>query len=199
MIIIACLINIIIVCCEAYTLSHLHKKTDILRYYTCLQNFLTLCTSCVFCWFMLAGGECPEFVKGLRYVTTCGLAMTTFVFVTILGAGKKLSMTDEDFLPGITPKTANLLLHYVCPGLSLLSFLAFERGIVLDSGIWTTIAAVPSCGYWIVYMILSAAKLWDEPYQFTTPGQKSKIREALPFILIPVFFITISFVIWTLQ
>ena len=48
---------------------------------------------------------------------------------------------------------ANIILHYICPILSLVSFLLFEREIKISNGIWTAIVAIPSCIYWITYII----------------------------------------------
>ena len=200
MLTIALLINLIMIVCELYTLAHIRKKTDILKYYTYLHNLLALVVSVVFfvclivC--MVSGREIPEFIRGLRYVATCGLVATMILFLTLLGAGKRVTLTEDDFLSGFSPKIANAILHYICPVLSLLSFVVFERELLLSNGIWTSITAIPSCLYWIAYIVLSATKLWEEPYAFVAPEGKSKIREVLPFFIFPLLFIAISFVVW---
>lgn len=200
---IAVFINLIIIICEFYTLGHIKRKRDILKYYTYLQNLLTLLTSFVFilCWIvcMISGIEIYEFVEGLRYMATCGLAATMFIFLTFLERGKKIAITEDDFLSGCSPKVANGVLHYICPIMSLVSFTVFERELLLMNGIWTSVAAIPSCLYWIIYSILSAAKLWEEPYDFTSQGGKNKIQELLPFFLLPLSFIVISFVLWMIR
>lgn len=199
----ALLTNLIIIICEVYTLGHIRKKTDILKYYTYLHNLIALLVSVVFTIgliaHMVSDREIPEFLRGLRYIATCGLVATMLIFLTILGGGKKISLTDDDFLSGFSPKIANAVLHYICPVLSVFSFLLFERELPLLNGIWTIVTAIPSCLYWIVYIILSAAKFWEEPYNFTVQESKSKIHEVLPFFLIPFLFIAISFVLWTVR
>lgn len=199
----ALLTNLIIIICEVYTLGHIRKKTDILKYYTYLHNLIALLVSVVFTIgliaHMVSGREIPEFLRGLRYIATCGLVATMLIFLTILGGGKKFSLTDDDFFTGFSPKIANAVLHYICPVLSVFSFLLFERELPLLNGIWTSVTAIPSCLYWIVYIILSAAKFWEEPYDFTVQESKSKIHEVLPFFLIPFLFIAISFVLWTVR
>ncbi len=112
---------------------------------------------------------------------------------------KKVALTEDDFLSGCTAKTANAILHYLCPALALISFLFFEREISLSNGIWTSLAAVPSCVYWVAYAILSATKLWDEPYQFESGRKYGKLLEVLTYILIPLSFVAISFVLWTVK
>ena len=137
MLIIAFLTNVILVICEALTLGHIRSKRDIFKYYTYLQNCLALITSLVFsvCWIVctVSHRAMPEFAKGLRYVATCGLLSTTLVFILFLGAGKKIAITEKDFLLGFDPKAANITLHYICPALSLVSFLLFEREIPLSN------------------------------------------------------------------
>lgn len=199
----ALLINLIIIFCEIYTLEHIRKKSDILKYYTYLHNFIALVVSIVFFIYLIvctvSGREIPEFLRGIRYVATCGLVATMLIFLTILDGGKKIALTENDFLSGFSPKIANAVLHYICPVLSLISFVVFERELPLSNGIWTSITAIPSCMYWIIYIILSAAKLWDEPYDFAAQEGKSKIQEVLPFFLLPLLFIAISFVLWIVR
>ncbi len=194
----ALIANLAIAICEAYIFWHVRHKCDILKYYTYLQNGLSLVSSLLFVGFMVFDNEVPEIINGFRYITTCGLVATMFIFVFFLGAGKKVMITNDDFLPGVSPAVANAILHYICPMLSLASFLFFEREFCLSNPIWTGLVALPSCLYWVVYAILSVMKLWDEPYDFTDSGG-SKIREALPFVLIPVSFIAISYVIWNIR
>lgn len=199
----ALLVNLIIIFCELYTLGHIRKKTDILKYYTYLHNLLALVVSIVFsicliiC--MASGREIPELLRGIRYVATCGLVAAMLMFLTFLGGGKKIVLTEDDFLSGISPEIANSVLHYICPILSVVSFVLFEREIPLFNGVWTSITAIPSCMYWIAYIILSVTKAWEEPYAFVAEEGKSKIREVLPFLLIPLLFIVISFVLWTVR
>lgn len=199
----ALIINIIIILCEVVTLFHIKNKRDILKYYTYLQNFIALVVSLIFSVYAIghltSDAVIPEFVKGLRYIATCGLVATTAIFVIFLGAGKKAPMTNEDFLNGYSPKVANMILHYICPILSVVSFVLFEREIALSNGIWTALVAIPSCGYWIIYAILSAAKLWEPPYDFATQDKHSKIGDTLTMILIPLTFILISFLVWNVS
>lgn len=199
----ALLINLMIVLCELYTLGHIRSKRNILKYYTYLQNFLALAASLTFsasaivC--MVLGGEIPGFVKGLRYVATCGLLTAAFIFVAFLGAGRNTAITEDDFLQGVPPRTANAILHYLCPVLALVSFVFFERELPAPHDVWTGFAAVPSCIYWMIYIVLSATKQWEEPYHFEPRKGKNRIQEGLPFFLIPVSFMVISFVLWNIQ
>lgn len=199
MLIIALILNIILIGLELMVLISIKGKRNILKYYTYLQNFLSLITSFIFSLcliFCLSFKESiPEFIKGLRYVSTCGLLATSFIFLIFLRKEKKNVITQDDLLFNFNPKLANFILHYLSPLLSLVSLVFFEQEIILTNGIWTALVAIPSCLYWLVYLILSASKKWDEPYEFST---KNKFIEVLTFILIPISFIVISIILWNI-
>ncbi len=199
MLVIALLLNAVIVLCEIYVLGHVKKKINILKYYTYLQNLLGFLSGMIMIVGILWEDVLGEYAKGFHYIATCGLVATTFIFITFLGAGKKIALTKDDFLSGCTAKTANIILHYLCPALALISFVFFEREISLTNGIWTSLAAAPSCVYWIVYAILSATKLWAEPYRFASGRKHGKLLEVLTYILIPLSFVAISFVLWIVK
>ena len=199
MLIIALILNIILIGLELMVLISIKGKWNILKYYTYLQNFLSLITSFIFSLcliFCLSFKESiPEFIKGLRYVSVCGLLATSFIFLIFLRKENKNVITQDDLLFNFNPKLANIILHYLSPLLSLVSLVFFEQEIILTNGIWTALVAIPSCLYWLVYLILSASKKWDEPYEFST---KNKFIEVLTFILIPISFIVISIILWNI-
>lgn len=196
--------NVAICICELYTLGNLKSKTDILKYYTFLQNFLALIVSALFSRYLIAAvffdRPVPEFLRGLRYIATCGLMATTLIYAVFLSANGKNQLTPEDFIR-LNPKTGNFLLHWFCPLVSCLSFVLFERQISLTDSLWTALAPIPSCLYWIVYLILSAAKLWEEPYDFSSgkAGKKTAVPEVLTVTLIPLSFVAVSYVLWQLK
>ncbi len=203
MLICALLINVSIVFCESYALWHIKNKLNILKYYTYLQNFLALITSMIFSIAVLtciiSDTTIPEYVEGLRYIATSGLVATMFIFIVFLGAGKKSKITKDDIYPGCSPQVVNILLHYACPVLSWISFLLFEKDISLSNGIWTSIVSLPSCLYWTVYLILSLTHRWQEPYNFQSNGKKTFLPELVSFVLIPLSFIIISFLLWNIR
>ena len=199
MLIIALILNIILIGLELMVLISIKGKRNILKYYTYLQNFLSLITSIIFSLCLIfslsSKKSIPEFIKGLRYVSTCGLLATSFIFLIFLRKENKNVITQDDLLFNFNPKLANIILHYLSPLLSLVSLVFFEQVIILTNGIWTALVAIPSCLYWLVYLILSASKKWDEPYEFST---KNKFIEVLTFILIPISFIVISIILWNI-
>lgn len=204
MLIAALVINLVILLCEIYVLIKVRRKRNIFKYYTFFQNFLTAIVSAVFIvcliFNILFSHKITEYIKGMRYVSICGLITTTIIYMLFLSSNNKNMLSSEDFVK-LNPKIANVLLHYLCPVLSLLSFVVFEREISLTNSIWTGLAALPSCLYWLVYLILSLTKLWEEPYDLTSKkgGVKGLLLEIFTFILIPIIFIFVSFLLWQIK
>ena len=200
---ISLILNLIIVGCELCTLSKIRKKINIIKYYTFLQNFLALIISIIFSVYLIIAiflnGIIPQFIKGMRYIATCGLVATMFIYVVFLSRKNKNLLNEEDFISSFNPKKANFILHYFCPVISLLSFVIFERQIILTQSEWTGYAAIPSCLYWIIYAILSATNLWEEPYDFSSTKKKNSLLGVLVMIIIPLSFIFISYILWNIK
>lgn len=202
---ISLILNFIIILCEFYTLSRIKNKKDILKYYTYLQNLLALITSVIFIVCLLLAiflnEVIPETVKGFRYVTTCGLITTMYVYIIFLSKNDKNVLSENDFIGNFNPKIANFILHYFCPLISLVSFVIFERQIDLNSPEWTGYVAIPSSLYWTLYLILTTAKLWDEPYHFSSPkGKKNNVLIDIAVIAsLPLSFILISVILWNIK
>ena len=204
MLIVALVINLIILICEIYVLIKVRRKRNIFKYYTFLQNFLAAIVSSIFIVYLilniLFSHQITEYIKGMRYIISCRLITTTIIYVLFLSSNNKNTLSNEDFVK-LNPKIANVLLHYLCPVLSLLSFIIFEREITLTNSIWTGLAALPSGLYWLVYLILSLTKLWEEPYDLTSKrtGVKGLLLEIFTLILIPIIFMFVSFLLWEIK
>ena len=181
------------------------SSLNIIKYYTFLQNFLALISSSIFFVYLIRAiflnGIIPEFIGGMRYIATSGLIATMFIYVVFLSSKSKNLMSEEDFISNFNPKKANFILHYFCPVISLLSFVIFERQIVLTQSEYTGYVAIPSCLYWIIYAILSATNLWEKPYDFTSTKEKKKntLLETLVIMSIPLSFIVISYILWNIK
>lgn len=198
----ALVLNAAIVWMELHTLRRLTYKKDILKYYTYLSNLIAAVAGALYVAVTVLGIPTPLWLKGLRFSATYMLATTLFVFNLVLLPGGKAgnTITEEDFT-GISPKLANLILHYLCPALSALSFLLLERQPVLTDPNWTLFAAAPTIVYWVVYLILTASGLWKDPYGFSEPSEKPKTLFAaltgiLMFILIPAMSMGLDFLLW---
>lgn len=200
----ALFLNLLLCACEIYTLGKLRRKQDLGKYYTFLQNALALTVSLIFSLCLTAAllfaCAIPGWVRGLRYVVTCGLLCAAMIYWIFLSSNQHNRLSDEDF-HGLSAKRADGILHFLTPLLALLSFVFFERQIPLEAPVWTALAPLPSVVYWLVYLILSATKRWEAPYVFLQPGDEKKqhLAEALPLLLIPAIFMLISFLLWNVR
>ena len=201
--IIVLLLNLIIFISEIYIFSRLKNKVEVFKYYTYLQNFLCLIVSGLFLVYLvcniLFNTLIPGYIRGLRYIVSTSLLFASIIYIVFLSSNKKNMIGDKEFV-GIKGKNVNIILHYLCPILSLISFICFERSIILNDSIWTILVIIPSCLYWVIYLILSICKVWVEPYDFSNKNwKKNIIFDILSVISIPFLFVLISFVIWNLR
>lgn len=192
--------NLIIIFSEIIVFSKLKNKKDIFKYYTYLQNFISLIISIITCFYilyLLFDGTELYFIRGLRYISCCGLITTMFVYL-FLSTNKDNCLSSDDFKNNFNFKIGDFLLHYFCPIISVISFIFIERWMKISSDFWTIYATLPSVIYFILYGVLSYFKLWNEPYNFKGKSNNN-LFEILSFILIPVIFIIISFVLWSIK
>lgn len=199
---IALVLNIFLFLSEGYILSRVRKKIDILKYYTYLQNLLSVIVSIVSSIFitihLINNNPIPGFVRGIRYIATCGIIFASFMYIVFLSSNKENCFTKDDFNK-LDYRKANLFLHYICPIVSLLSFIIFENQIVSETSIWTALVAIPSCLYWVIYLILTYTKIWKAPYNFTSDKKHNIVVEIIGFISIPAIFILVSYVLWNIS
>ena len=199
MLVIALIINIVIIITEIYVLSNVKNKKDIFKYYTFINNLLCLITSIIFIVGLVLyvfNYNYLDFIRGIRYIVTCNMISVMIMYLLFISSNKNNVLCSNDFINGFNYKIGNLFVHYLCPLLSLFSFVFFERGIYISNSIWTSIAAIPSILYWVIYGIFSYFKLWDEPYDFSS---NNKIIDIIKIILIPIIFIGISFILWNIK
>lgn len=190
--VIAAVINLLIIILEVMVLSKLKNKKDMFKYYTYFMNFVGLVSSLLFCVILIFNMKYLEFAKGIQYISTSGLLATMVIYTIFIGKNNKIS--DKDF-KGVSGEIANIVLHYLCPFLSMLSLIICERDIVMNSGVWTAVVSLPSIIYWVMYLILSVTKLWNEPYDFSSKNG-NKFVESLTILAMPVIFIGISIILW---
>ncbi len=202
--IMALLLNLAIIIIEIVVLLKVAEKKNILKFYTFLSNLIALVTSVVFVGAgliaLFSNDMVPIWMKGFRFSATHSLASTLLVFAIVLKPlyRKGAIPNETELFQGVSEKAANLLLHYICPVLSIVSFLLFERNPVLEDSQWTLYAAFPSIIYWSIYLILTLTHCWKEPYGLTqkseTKGKNAKGKSFL--LLIPVMSVGIDYLLW---
>lgn len=188
---IAFILNLIIVFLEFIVFIGLKRKNDVFKYYTYFQNYIALITSLLFCVFFFTFKECLCLLKGVRYVVTCSLILASFVYIVILSKNNKFTKDDFNI---INPNLANIILHYICPILSLISLVYFETNICIIGNVWTMIACVPSILYLVIYIILTTI-FKEEPYKVS---KNNNLFNIISLIFIPFIFILISYVLWNI-
>ena len=196
--------NVLLLSIQAWALCGIRNKRHLFRYYTYLQNFISILVSTFFVIAVVA--DCmnvPRLLtaaKGFRYVATCGLVVTMFVFtfLSITCREDKNRIRSSDCKPGYPHRMVNIVLHFIAPILAVISFLWFERPIELTDSPWTAIVAIPSGLYWIAYLILTVTKKWDEPYDFFLSENKAVNNIAqVAFVLLFVgLFVFTSILLW---
>ena len=200
----ALLLNAAIAALELFVLGKLTRKEELFKYYTYLANLIAWIAGVVFvisaacC--LLQAAALPLWVKGIRFCASFMLCTTLFVYFFVLRPMDKSqnTITAEDFT-GISPEFANFVLHVLCPALSAVSFVFLERQPVLTDPAWTLRAAIPTILYWTVYLILTAAKLWEDPYGFSRPNKSRSAAGAVMGLLIPAVSVGLDFLLWWLN
>jgi hypothetical protein len=131
-----------------------------LQYYTIDSNILGCISSLILVGALLIKGKTPSWVHKLRYYATSCLAVTmaVVVFIIIPGAGFRT-------IPELLFQGTNLWMHTVCPLLSIVSFLIFEKESKLDVN-QSIYALVPTFVYGIITLILNIIRVIRGPYSF---------------------------------
>jgi uncharacterized membrane protein len=132
----------------------------VLVYYTRLSNLLALIAGIFVVIFIFRNkeGELPKWLSLLRFITTIMLFVTflisLFVLTPAVGSFYKMMINNQ------------LKFHHLlCPLLSIVSFIFFEKGgrlSVKDN----FLATMPTLIYGIIMLILNGARVLDGPYPF---------------------------------
>ena len=196
--------NILLLATQTWVLCGIRNKRYLFKYYTYLQNFLSILASAFFVIAVAADGmNVPRLLtaaKGFQYVATCGLMVTMFIFtfLSITCREDKNRIGSNDCNPGYPYRLVSIVLHYFAPILAVISFLWCEKPIVLTNSLWTAIVAIPSVLYWTAYLLLTVTKKWDEPYNFSVSKSKAvnDIARVAFVLLFAVLFVFISILLW---
>ena len=131
---------------------------EMFTYYTQDSNIFSMCISGIYLFYRKK--DIPKWLKGIRYAATVSLMLTFIVVVLVLGP-----MYGPEWYPWLFFHGANIFYHVLCPIISLISFVLFEKGDVLVMKD-TVIAFLPTLIYAIVMVILNISKVVHGPYPF---------------------------------
>ena len=136
---------------------------NVFCYYTENSNYFAGIVSAVFCVVVLVcilkKKLVPNWLHLLRFVSTVCLSITilvvSFVFVPMFPKTAELMMLQN----------SNLYEHFLCPMLSIMSFVLLENQVKL-SKISVVFSLVPTIVYGVVIVILNVLKVVRGPYPF---------------------------------
>ena len=107
--------NILLLAIQTWALCGIRNKRYIFKYYTYLQNFIPILVSTFFV--IAVAADCMNVsrlltaAKGFRYVATCGLVVTMFVFtfLSITCREDKNRIGSSDCKPGYSYRLVNIV------------------------------------------------------------------------------------------
>ena len=164
---IALILNIIIVILELIGFSYTIFKEHYIaiEYYTNDSNLIALISSILF---IVLYRKKKEFVKDLRLLSTTLLSLTFLVVVFILfpmyNFNYKLLMFTNTFL----------ILHTLCPIISLISYVFFEEGSKKKN-----IGVIFTMIYATILIILNILSIVKGPYPFLEVKNQSPIMTVI--------------------
>lgn len=156
---------------------------EIFDAYTENSNIFNLISSSIY--FLCLIGILPiktnrgiKFIKQLRYLSTCCLALTFIVVLFVLAPMDGISGYKEWFFSG-----SMFFNHLLTPALSLLSFIVLEKEPVLSqNNSWY--ALIPTFLYAAVTVTLNALGVLDGPYPFLRVRNQSIMTSILWIVIV---------------
>lgn len=188
-------LNLIIICAEACSLIGVFARYGVksFAYYTNLSNFLeffasSVCSVCLVK-MLFFGGKLPSFAVKLKFFAVTSLAVTVgvvaFALLPVL-----LCSSGGITNGGVKITVSSIFLHFVCPLLAFVSFVAFERTKLSFSLV--VFAALPTLFYGLVMLFLNFSGIIVGPYPFFEV-RSHKILAAVCCPLIPLAALLFAF------
>ena len=165
---------------KGLSLSLSERKWRALVFYTQLSNVVTTVSALLLVLF----GQ-PLWVTVLRYVGTCLLVMTFFVTTCVLipmGGDPKHLLTGN-----------GLFLHVLCPAVSAVSYIFFERHCGM---VW--LPAAVTLVYGLLMLYLNGIRKVDGPYPFFRVHDQTPARTVLWMAVLLTAVTGISAGVWAL-
>lgn len=175
----ALLLNLAIVVMELIGLFHTWRDLGArtFLFYTTDSNLFCLIGRLIFLTYVGKGKSAvPRGVHLLRYVSTCTVAVTFLVVVTILAPA------SHDYFSVLLGGSL-LWLHTLCPLLSMISLIFFEGEPPLERRD-ELIALIPTALYAAVFVVLNLLRLVRGPYFFLLVYDQPLWMSALWLVLI---------------
>lgn len=193
--------NLAIIACEIAAIIIVFLKIGYypLEYYTEDSNLFALVACSVTAGFQIrclkSGKEIPHAVQMLKYMAAAVLSVTFIVVLAVLSPmrgeginGWLYMLFNKDFT----------FLHTLCPILTILSFVLFEKEPFLDTKSAFK-ATIPTLIYAIVLIILNILGVLDGPYPFLRVMNQPVYMSFVWFIVIVGGALFLAFLIQKLN
>ena len=151
----------------ALVIVFLTKGFTTLQYYTIDSNIFACVSSIFLVAALLIKRKTPKWVHRLRFYATSCITVTFVVVLVIL-----IPLAGFRRLPELLFQGPNLWQHTVCPLLSIISFIFFEKEVKLEKD-QSLYALVPTLIYGIVTLILNFLRTITGPYVFLLVYEQS--------------------------
>jgi hypothetical protein len=122
--------------------------------------------------------EIPKWLRALKYIATCCLAVTLIVVIFILAP-----MSGEGGLKVFLFSGSMLYYHLICPVAAIIVFIFFEEGLELNTKN-AFLAMIPTITYAAIFLTLNIMKVLEGPYPFLYVYEQ-------PFYMSVIWFVVI--------
>lgn len=155
----------------------------IFLFFTDYSNILSMFASAFMCCFLMGyiknGTPIPMWLRLLKYMAACSLAITLLVVVFVLSpmigkGGLRWSMLYGDMLYH----------HFLCPVLAIILFLFFEHDPPLEKK-HTYYGLIPVTIYAAVFIVLNLLRIVEGPYPFLMYYKQPVYESIIWTIVIP--------------
>ena len=190
----ALILNIAIVALELAGFRMSVNLKDITSYvwYTIDSNLFLLIVSAVYIignlFSVISNKNIPDWIRILRYISTCCVAVTFLTVCLILNPLVGGDMFNEGWL----------YMHLICPVLSLVSEICFEKEPKLEFEN-VLFSLIPTILYTINMIILNFAGIVDGPYPFLRVRFQSLLASLTWGVVMFFGALFISLFVWILN
>ena len=156
--------SILVIFCIIGIFLALKENINIIEFYTEDSNILAGISSLLFVIYSLKKKEIPLWLVILRYVAVCCLTVTFIVVVTIL-----IPTSNINYFEGIKHFLLNgsmLFHHFLCPVISFISFVLFEKDERLNKKKYLYLPLIPTLIYGLILITLNILSIVVGPYPF---------------------------------
>ena len=189
---VALILNVLLIIFEIIGFIITYNTNDPLSpaYYTEDSNFICLVSSIMFVLYYLSGKSATKTLHLFRFTATLNLVLTFFITLFILSNDYGLyeMMIHNEFL----------IFHTLCPIISLISYLFFEKyrshknNIMFKAPIFTFV-------YGLIMFLLNFLKVMDGPYSFFQVYEHSIVSTLVSFVGIAIAVIVITFTLFEIK